>query len=260
MRLLTTLTLIAICLTAIRQTCPAKNDSWFRVDTLIANFASNKKMDDGQNTLNSYSWDIHTEIKYTYSTGKVVTIQNSGPRGGRGFTDATGIRFGYRVYCTRVVNEADTPLELTITFPADSFPLPSPDWRFRGAWPRHFAQRDQQKFSRNSLLTFKHILFVIRVPHDILLRNGLTQLAKTNDQLLTKWSGQRPRNFHLIWNLILQFYLKTANSGRVAMNSVLNLHQLTRSHSSQKVDNSFLVNRSMQEVLPARTINFFQLY
>lgn len=84
-------------------------------------------MDNGQKTPNSYSWGIDTEIKYTYSTGKVVTIQNSGPRGGRGFTDATGIKFGYRVFCTRVVNEAATPLELTITFPADSFPLPSPD-------------------------------------------------------------------------------------------------------------------------------------
>lgn len=127
MRLLTTFTLITICLTAIGQAFPTKNDSSFRVDTLIANFAINKKMDNGQNTLNSYSWDIYTEIKYTYSTGKVVTIQNSGPRGGRGFTDATGIKFGYRVFCTRVVNEADTPLELTITFPADSFPLPLPD-------------------------------------------------------------------------------------------------------------------------------------
>ena len=84
-------------------------------------------MDNGQNTLNSYSWDIHTEMKYTYSTGKVVTIQNSGPRGGRGFTDANGVKFGYRVFCTRVINESATPLELTITFPADSFPLPSPD-------------------------------------------------------------------------------------------------------------------------------------
>ena len=127
MRLLITFTLITIYLTAIGQTFKTKNDSRFRVDTLIANFANHKRMDNGQNTLNSYSWEIYTEIKYTYSTGKVVTIQNSGPRGGRGFTDATGIKFGYRVFCTRVVNEAATPLELTITFPADSFPLASPD-------------------------------------------------------------------------------------------------------------------------------------
>ena len=127
MRLSATFTLLTICLTAIGQTFPTKNDSWFRVDTLLANFANHKKMDNGQNTLNSYSWEIYTEIKYTYSPENVVIIQNSGPRGGRGFTDDTGIRFGYRVFCTRVINEAATPLELTITFPADSFALPAPD-------------------------------------------------------------------------------------------------------------------------------------
>jgi hypothetical protein len=127
MRLLTTLTLLTIGLTAIGQTSRAKKDSAFRVDTLLANFASNKKMDNGQQIPASYTWTIDTEIKYTYSAGKVVIIQNSGPRGGRGFTDATGIKFGYRVFCTRVVNESATPLQLTISFPSDSFPLPSPD-------------------------------------------------------------------------------------------------------------------------------------
>ena len=84
-------------------------------------------MGNDQNTQNSFSWSIHTEIKYTYSNGEVVIIQNSGPRGGLNFTDSRGIKFGYRVFCNRVINEAATPLELTITFPADSFPLRSPD-------------------------------------------------------------------------------------------------------------------------------------
>lgn len=127
MRLLITFTLITICLTAIGQTFPTKDDSRFRVDTLIANFARDKKMGNDQNASNSYSWSIHTEIKYTYSNRDVVIIQNSGPRGGMNFTDSRGITFGYRVFCTRVINEAATPLELAITLPTDSFPLPSPD-------------------------------------------------------------------------------------------------------------------------------------
>jgi hypothetical protein len=127
MRLSATFTLLTICLTAIGQTFPAKNDNWFRVDTLLANFAVNKKMGNEQNNPNFFSWSLHTEIKYTYSNGNVVIIQNSGPRGGLNFTDSRGIKFGYRVFCTRVINEAATPLELTITFPTDSFPLPSPD-------------------------------------------------------------------------------------------------------------------------------------
>jgi hypothetical protein len=127
MRLSATFTLLTICLTAIGQTFPTKDDSRFRVDTLIANFAGDKKMGNDQNAPNSFSWSIHTEIKYTYSNEDVVIIQNSGPRGGMNFTDSRGITFGYRVFCTRVINEAAIPLELTITFPADSFPLPSPD-------------------------------------------------------------------------------------------------------------------------------------
>jgi hypothetical protein len=122
MRLLTTFTLMTICLTAIGQTSPTKKDSWFRVDTLFT------EKDKRQKTLIYYSYAyIDTEIKYTDSTGKGVIIQNSLPKGGRGFTDATGRKFGYRVFWTRVINEAATPLELTINFPADSFPLPSPD-------------------------------------------------------------------------------------------------------------------------------------
>jgi len=121
MRLLTTLILLTLWLTAIGQTSPTKKESGFRIDSL---FAKNDK----QKKLTSYYYGhLDTEIEYTDSTGNSVIIQNSGPRGGRGFTDATGIRFGYRVFWTRVINEAATPLELTITFPADSFPLPFPD-------------------------------------------------------------------------------------------------------------------------------------
>lgn len=122
MRLLTTFTLLSICLTSPGQTVPEKKDIWSQVDTSFA------EKDHRQETLTSYSYVyIDTEIKYTDPSGKGVIIQNSLPKGGRGFTDATGRRFGYRVFWSRVINETARPLELTINFPADSFPLPSPD-------------------------------------------------------------------------------------------------------------------------------------
>lgn len=122
MRLLITFTLLRICLTAIGQTTSIKENSWFRVDTLIKPILGRSR------TLPAGLYgNIDTEIKYTDSIGNSVIIQNSGPRGGWEFTDASGIRFGHRVFWTRVINEDDTPLELTITFPADSFVLPGPD-------------------------------------------------------------------------------------------------------------------------------------
>jgi hypothetical protein len=122
MRLSTTLTLLTICLTACGQTTLTKKKNGFRVDTLIETPDSRKK----NLPVHSYG-NIDTEIKYTDSIGNSVLIQNSLPLGGSGFTDVTGISFGHRVFWTRVINEADIPLELTITFPADSFALPEPD-------------------------------------------------------------------------------------------------------------------------------------
>jgi hypothetical protein len=93
MRLLTTLTLLMFCLTAIGQT------------------------------------SIDTESKYTRSNIKGVIIQNSFPRAGGDadekcrYTDSAGKKYRYAIFWTRVVNETDTLLELAINFPAI---LPSP--------------------------------------------------------------------------------------------------------------------------------------
>ena len=90
MRLLNTLILLVICLTGISQT-------------------------------------VHTESKYKDSTGIGITIQNSYPKGGP-YTDPTGKKFGYGIFWTRIINETDSLLELTINFPADSFAIfPQPD-------------------------------------------------------------------------------------------------------------------------------------
>jgi hypothetical protein len=117
MRLLTTFTLLSICLTAIGQTFPIKKDSW-----------PFTKKDKSQKTLTFYPGTyIDTEFKYADSTGIVVIIQNSLRKGGK-YTDPTGKDFFSVIYWYRVINETATPLELIINFPADSFAtLPSPD-------------------------------------------------------------------------------------------------------------------------------------
>jgi hypothetical protein len=101
MRLLTTLILLTICLTAIGQT------------------SSTKK------------W-VDTEVKYTDSTGKVVIVQNSFPKGPGRYTDSAGKSYVYVIFWTCVINESATPLQLSITFPADPFTIfPSPDSHIR---------------------------------------------------------------------------------------------------------------------------------
>lgn len=118
-----TLVLLAICFSANGQPSKAMKEEWTRGDSLFSR--------DGRRLrapLTDFSYvHVDTEIRYISSTGKIVVIQNSGPRGGNGFTDAGGTKFGYRVFWTRVLNKGAAPLELIINFPADSFALPAHD-------------------------------------------------------------------------------------------------------------------------------------
>lgn len=68
---------------------------------------------------------LHTESIFPDSSGGEVIIQNSYPKGGSQYKDATGRTFSYVVFWTRVMNETASPVKLTIQFPADSFPLNS---------------------------------------------------------------------------------------------------------------------------------------
>lgn len=66
---------------------------------------------------------------YSETNTNGIVIQNSLPRGGP-YTGPTKKHFNYThlVFFTRVVNETEAPLELTIHFSADSIPIPhSPD-------------------------------------------------------------------------------------------------------------------------------------
>ncbi|PWU00617.1 MAG: hypothetical protein C5B52_08565 [Bacteroidetes bacterium] len=92
MRLLTTLTLLTISLSAIGQ--------------------------------KSY---VDTENKYTDSSGKGIIIQNSLPKGGGyldsarkiGYTDPTGKNYSYVIFWSRVINQTDAAIQVSINFAAD---------------------------------------------------------------------------------------------------------------------------------------------
>jgi len=59
-------------------------------------------------------------VIYETVIDKGVVIQNSLPKGGS-YTDPAGNNLGYRVFWTRIINETDTALEITINFPSASF-------------------------------------------------------------------------------------------------------------------------------------------
>jgi len=61
---------------------------------------------------------VHTEANYTDSSGKGVIIQNGFPRGGGRISHE--LDYGHATFWSRVMNKGDTPLKVTIDFPADS--------------------------------------------------------------------------------------------------------------------------------------------
>ena len=101
MRLLTIFILLTIYLTALGQTTSTKQ------------------------------W-VDTEATYRDSSGNVVIVHNSFPKGPGRYTDSDGKDHGYLTFWTRVINESATPLQLSITFPTDPFTIfPSPDEHIR---------------------------------------------------------------------------------------------------------------------------------
>ena len=72
---------------------------------------------------------IFSDSNYIVSSGKSLVIQNSFPKGGGsiepggiiGYYDEFGTHYGYLVFWTRIANETDAPVELTINFPAEPF-------------------------------------------------------------------------------------------------------------------------------------------
>ena len=88
------------------------------------------------NSLNVESWALpndlarwlHTEYDYRDAGGNGIIIQNGYPRGG-GYQDTQGVirsyesggtRYGFGILWSRIINQSDSPIEVSITLPADS--------------------------------------------------------------------------------------------------------------------------------------------
>ena len=69
--------------------------------------------------------DIYTKYEYIDPDGKSLIIQNGFPRGGVKYTDASGDDYNYAVFWTQITNETDSPLELQMNVPVDSYEVPS---------------------------------------------------------------------------------------------------------------------------------------
>tara|TARA_R110000850_G_scaffold269549_1_gene401862 strand:- start:69879 stop:70391 length:513 start_codon:yes stop_codon:yes gene_type:complete len=68
---------------------------------------------------------FHTEFKYDDSINKVITIQNSYPKGGQKYTAQNGKEYVFAIFWTCITNETDTNLEIKIKLSSDSFIIPS---------------------------------------------------------------------------------------------------------------------------------------
>ena len=72
---------------------------------------------------NSNEKFIDTKFEYTESNGARIIIQNSFPKSGLNYTDPEGNKYVYAVFWSRIINETDNSLELTIDVPLDSFEI-----------------------------------------------------------------------------------------------------------------------------------------
>lgn len=66
----------------------------------------------------------HTKFEYTYASGKRVIIQNSFPRGEQYF-DAQGNQYAKTIFWTRITNQTDSPLHITLNFSGDTYAFPN---------------------------------------------------------------------------------------------------------------------------------------
>lgn len=88
---------------------------------------------------------------YSESNTNGILIQNSFPKGGR-YAGVIKKNFNYSqlVFFTRVVNETETPLELSIHFSADSIPIPnSPD-----TFVKLFLPSDTMTYDKQSVFNY----------------------------------------------------------------------------------------------------------
>lgn len=73
---------------------------------------------------------LDTEYVYVDPEDKPITVENSLPKGGLKYTASSGEEYVYAVFWTRITNETEYSIELTIDFPVDSYELPSAAERY----------------------------------------------------------------------------------------------------------------------------------
>ena len=68
---------------------------------------------------------IHTKYVYIDSDGRLLTVENSYPKGGMTYTDREGGSHVYAVFWTRITNDTTSPFELALDFGDRVYALPS---------------------------------------------------------------------------------------------------------------------------------------
>jgi hypothetical protein len=133
-----------------------------------------------------YSQYLYTHFQYKDSTGTILSIGNSLPRGGQRYTDTEGKSFVYTIYWTRLSNQSASPLEVNINFPADSFPLPSaPDTYFKLVLPPNKVERTKKALINYDMTGSKSDAS----DRDPIFNYGLINLESVLDERLHKSSS-----------------------------------------------------------------------
>ncbi len=84
--------------------------------------STTKKNEQSEKTIDK---NIYSEYTYINPGGGKIIIQNSLPKGGMKYTDVKGKIYNYGVFWTQIINETDNALQLNISFPLDSYEVPS---------------------------------------------------------------------------------------------------------------------------------------
>ncbi len=131
--------------------CGQKNKSQNKITADIEKLDSIKITENKKPQADNLKRFIDTEYKYIDTIiGKSLIIQNSLPKGGLEYTAPNGKRYVYAIFWTRIINEADNPIELAIDVHATSFlRIDSPNNYFK-----IFVPNKRINFDKLSLLNF----------------------------------------------------------------------------------------------------------
>lgn len=99
---------------------------------------------------------VNSKVKFTDAEGKVITVHNSLPKGGGGYTNTAGNNYSYIIFWTRIINESDSQAELAIKFPAKPLTIfPSPDSYLRIFLPTETMTLDKVQLGDYGLTNLK---------------------------------------------------------------------------------------------------------